>query len=627
MNVIEQLWRESIPMPDRRTIGEWGAQHVNFGNTTAFKGRYSVENTPWMREVQRAWQDRRCRQIDFIGPPQISGKSTNSELLMAWTICNEPCPMAYNTVNGGKADTFSDTRVERIFAATPELRKRLHPNPHKKTKNKIVWRDATFLLIQGAESEPNRQSDSIERQINDEVNLWERPWLSEMMKRTDAYADTRKVLNTSVGGTTNSEQHEQWMAGSQGEWAIPCPHCAKLFVPDVNWKQPEKSTVKFDMAAVKITSAGNFDFEEFDKGVHCECPHCKGRIEYNSDELALANRSGGALHANPSALPEHVSLRVNAFTIGRTSWAKLLHPWVKAVMGKSVHSKVEQAQFVRMVLSNFWEETPTVVHKNVPKGNYTRAEMRSPRSAWNDEWIRVMGVDFQHGSKGEGEHMFYVCRALSRDGRSRLVDAGRVQTWEQLRKRQIELGVPDSTRDRPGPWVLVDTGYNPQKVNEVCARYKWFGADGMDSPHFVHGPNSEFAGLRMYFSEQKNIDLGYGTAEAGRAFAAQFQWSSQSVQSILAELRAGRAQEWTVPMDIDQFCPEYGEQINSHHQIFKEEHRRLKLAERTGKPVNQLGRLEGDELVWARIGSTPDHLYDCESMICVIGLMAGVFKS
>lgn len=625
MNLIEKLWRDSIPMPDRREIGAWGGEHIDFGNTTAFKGKYSVENTPWMKEVQRAWKDRRCRQIDFIGPPQISGKSTNSEVLIGWNIVNEPCPMSYNTVTGGKADTWSDTRFERLAHSCPPLRQRFHPNPHKKTKNKIIFKDSTFLLIQGAESEPNRQSDSIERQINDEVNLWERPWMEEMINRTNAYPETRKVLNTSVGGTTGSEQHDHWMAGSQGNRAIPCPHCDKLFVPDLDWKEPKKSTMKFDMTAVRVTDRGGFDFTEFDKTVHAECPHCTRAMKYDRELLAELNRRGEYLHDNPSALPVHVSLRVNAFTIGFEPWPQILHAYVKAVMGKTVNSRMEMAQFVRMVLSSFYEEVPTIVHKNVPRGTYTRAEMVNGK--WSDEWIRVMAVDFQHGSKGEGEHVWFAARAFSRDGRSRLIDCGKIKTWEELRARQIELKIPDSTDGRVGPWVLVDTGYNPKKVNEVCARYRWFGADGADTEHFQHGPNSDFAGLKMYFSEPKRVDLGYGTAEAGRAFAIQFQWASQSVQSILAELRAGRAQSWEVPADIDQFCPEYATHINAHHQIFKEEHRRQKQAERTGKPMNTVGKIEGDELVWARIGSSPDHLYDCESMICVMGLMAGVYRS
>ena len=53
---------------------------------------------------------------------------------------------------------------------------------------------------QGAELDANRQSDSVEVQINDECQLWLAPWLTQMHARTRAFRETCKILNIGLGG-------------------------------------------------------------------------------------------------------------------------------------------------------------------------------------------------------------------------------------------------------------------------------------------------------------------------------------------------------------------------------------------------------------------------------------------
>ena len=113
----------------------------------------------------------------------------------------------------------------------------------------------------------------------------------------------------------------------------------------------------------------------------------------------------------------------------------------------------------------------------------------------------------------------------------------------------------------------------------------------------------------MLFSEPREIDIGFGTKEQGRMHAVYHLWAANKVQDILAAVRGGKGGDFEVPSDINEFCPEYAEHINSHRSHIE--------PDRKGQ----------ERRVWKRIGGWPDHLYDCESELTVLGLMAGLYKT
>ena len=620
MNLIESLVRESLPMPDHREIWDWAAENVDFGNMEAFKGTYNVENVPWTQEILRAFKNPRVRKICVMMPPQESGKTKAAEVCLSWRICERPAKMAFNAFTNVKAEQWSDTRWKQmvgdaeIRAACQAITSRLSHNRHNKKKRRIIFRDGSFLIIQGAELDANRQSDSVEVQINDECQLWLQPWMTQMHARTRAFKETHKILNIGLGGKIGSEWHQEFLNGNQGEWSHHCPSCDKLFQYRFNLRDPAGSNIHFDKTKVQIRTDGTLDFTEFRPTVYVTCPHCSHRIDYDPELLAHMNlesmrRGDGYVFKNPSAPPEVVSLHANAFAIGRRPWWAIVEPWIKATMGRSVFATSLLQQFITEELAEFWEERPQIIRKAVNSGDYTRREMADPKF-WKDEWIRLMAIDNQRGAAGDIRHRWFVCRAFAKDGRSRLVDCGRINEWADLRKKQVELGVRDYTADLPGPWVVCDMQYKPQEVQEICARYKWYGMLGQDTEKFRHEKGTIFApdqAQDFYFSDERTVDIGFGTIAGGRQVACYYLYSKQKIEDILATLRSGSSEPWEAPRDLEEFCPEYFEHINSHHQVM----------ESTKK---------GEKLVWRGIGHAPDHLYDCETELVVLALMAGVYR-
>jgi len=599
--------RDLFVEPDRRPIWQWAAEYIDLKSTEAFKGHYSVENTPWTRALLDAFANPYVREITFIAPPQESGKTFASQIAVLHRACNQPAKMAFNFPTNVKADTFSETKWQQSMNACSKIGERFSDNRHQKKRRRIIFRDGSYLIIQGAETAGNRQSDSFEVQVNDEVALWDRPWLAQMHNRLRAYRETRKIINISFGGVKGTEIDEHFRAGSQAEWSHHCPQCGRLFQYVFDLKSP-KCNIRFDLSKAVLHADGSLDLTEFAKTVfvNCQHPHCGFKMAWSPDLLARLNQNGEFVPMNPTAPPEIVSFHVNSFAIGRRPWSQILEPWVRMNLKGSIFATEVLKEFVQMELAEFWEDRPIVVSSALKLGDYARGDILKP-GAWKDEWIRLMAVDNQRGAHGDIPHRWFVCRAFARDGRTRLVDCGRVNEWEDIRTKQRELGVPDWTPERPGPWVVVDRAYDPTTVDEVCAKFEWFGMLGQPTDEFLHGPRSPYAGQRMLFTEPRAIDIGFGTPEAGRDFAVYYLWSSEKVQDLLAALR-DNPEQFALPSDLMNFAPEYADHINSHRQTMKMQ------------PTGQ------GKLTWVKIGGWPDHLYDCESMLVVLGLMAGVFR-
>lgn len=611
---IQQDFEAETVLPDRREVWEWAGGSrpdkadaaIDFGETTSFSGRYDISNVPQVKEFLRACKDYRVREVTFVAPPQDSGKTKGAETYIAWLIINSPCNMAWNTETNVKAERWSETRWEQMLTAVSGMGERFHANKHLKKKRQIIFRNGTFLLIQGAETEGNRSSDSVEVQINDEVHLWERPWLQQMHERTNAYRETRKIVNISTGGSKGSELHERFLAGNQLEWQHVCPGCRGLIPYVFNHRDP-RCNIRFDINAAVMHADGRLDLREFKKTVlvNCPDPKCGRRFGYDRERLAEMNRGGVYIPQNPDADPSIVSLHVNSFALGREPWHEILEPWVKLHIRGGVFAPEVLKEFVTKKLAEFWDDKPFAVTTELKLAGWTRAEVIRPKS-WPDEAYRIMTVDNQHGKKGDVPHRWFACVAFSLDGRMRVVDAGRINEWTDVKKKQVELGIPDPTEKAPGPWVLCDRRWDPVEVDEVCARYWWYGSMGSNQDEYVHPPTSPFAGTRQLFTEERLSDIGYGTQAMGRSFSKYYLWSSQRIQDLTATLRNQGKIEFA--RDITDWCPEMATQFNSHRQAM--------LTDRFGQ----------EKRTWVRIGDMPDHLWDCICQATVSGCMAGIFK-
>ncbi len=610
MSTLETAWRESFTVPDRRGIAEWANEHIKFGPASPFPGPYDAENLPHTKRILEAFADPHVRKITVSGCPQESGKTVAAQVCMAWQAVNDPAPIGFYADNDTKAGTFASTRWKQMQDSCDALKARVKVP----TKKQTIFRDGSFLLIRGAEAEGNRQSDTLRVVIMDEAWRYQDGWMGEIENRTKAFRRTSdwKVVELGTGGIVGSDFHNSHWNGTREVFETPCPHCGEFhgFTWDIRnggvfrWNEIEKS-------------GSVIDYNKSGQTAHIECPHCEKAIHYDADERRKMNMQGRWRPTNEDADGTHVSLTIPIFATG-SDWRDVVAKWIRIGKGRNIGQKQALKDFIMFDLAEFWEDRAIVEKKKLPYGGYTRQDMLDGK--WDREVVRIGTADYQEGMRGDREHFWFAVRAYAENGDSRLVDCGRVDEAEDLNERMLAAGVVQVPLEQQQvSRVFIDCAHKPNVVFDLCMKYHWLGIRGEDrdtknhSGQFAHsiqrvkgGP--VFKSYRNY-SELKWYATGIGTANRGRELQAPWRSiNNQGCEDILYELRTGKALDWTVPDDIDEWCEEYASHINSHAK--------QNVSKNPSKPDYKWSLVGGKE-------ANPDHLYDCEKYQVAAALIAG----
>jgi hypothetical protein len=266
------------------------------------------------------------------------------------------------------------------------------------------------------------------------------------------------------------------------------------------------------------------------------------------------------------------------------SWGRLaeLYLRAKAAARRGDVSLIQQFYQKRLALA--WREYLEDYKLDIVPGGYLKGE------SWDGEAgvdahgrlvpsgqtsacpLRILTVDCQM------DHMFLVVRAWAEDGSSRLIWDERVLTYTDVASVQERFGVHPNL-------VFIDAGYATYDVYRECASHGWTALMGDKRATFTHKVKGRKS-IERFYSPRRKVVLGRGQS------CSVFYWSNLNIKDTLARLRRNQNPDngpvWEVPDDIDE---DYLAQMEGEHRIKK-----------SGK------------WMWERIGSRPNHLFDCEAM-------------
>jgi phage terminase large subunit GpA-like protein len=380
-------------------------------------------------------------------------------------------------------------------------------------------------------------------------------------------------------GRVKTELFEAWERTDRREWQFTCPDCGT--------SQPWKwSGLKW---ADEKRADGSIDDTAITQSTHYQCAKCETKFHDDIAARRLLANSGSYVAQNPQPLTvpgKHVGFHCNALTLYYVAWSTLVLEWKKASELTAAGDKSALQVFVQKRLAEFWkdeEDEPGVV---LGGAGYRFADYANGE-AWEGEVYRFQTVDVQR------DHHWSVIRAWKSDGSSRLLWAGKVLTVEGLRELQQRMKVAD--------WaVFVDAQYNTATVYDNCARYGWTALHGSGENGFMHHPPGKRA-VQKIFSTLKNAQSPSG----GRARYIFF--ANEGAKDILARHRGGHAAPWEIPDDAG----------NDWHVQINAEIKRDTVQKITKQIVRR----------WCKIGSRPNHIFDCETMQVVAALIKGVIAA
>lgn len=302
------------------------------------------------------------------------------------------------------------------------------------------------------------------------------------------------MFNISNAGFKEDQLDEAWQAGTQQEYEVLCPGCAKYHVMRTGWdpKHPERGGLWYDRDKCRRDN-GTYDYNKLLPTLVYKMP-C-GHIVHNDIEQRRALSASGRYSEpfNTGALASDVSLRYQAVVCHDIDWLQLV---------KEKHAALR-------ALRNGNEE-PWRIYKQERECEFYSADSRpyqgqvvlnpalvKSREGLKDRAARLWAADKQRGYRAMGQlsHYWLVIRDVMENCDSRLVFEGLVQT-------DTELISTLDTHNCPRFAGVVDASWDTKAVMEMCYR-NGLNAVMANVSHrglFLHSDK-----VRRFYAEEKAI--------------------------------------------------------------------------------------------------------------------------
>ena len=582
-----------IAIPHGGSLVDWADGKLMIPYSVRFPVFIASESA-WLLEPMRAISDPKISRVD-VRMPAGAAKSLIGESLIAWCVDQFPGMIYYVWQTDDDAKDAMEDRIYPMLEANKILSNRLPTDRSKKRNAKIAFPHMTLYAVGANESAA--QSKRVKILIMEEPHLYE-PGMMKAFEDRTAGVKHPKILTLSTGSVLGDDSDITYCAGSCEEWQVACPHCGEY-----QTMTDARDRLVAQIDAETCDENGEYVWSKILPTVRYNCEKCGKDWPTDAPFRKYQSQTGHYQVTNLNAPEDHRSFHCEATAIHYEKFelSTLFMLKMQAVMAYKQGAIEPFRNYIQKQRALAWDERPTDTDVKAAwdrsKGEYLRKEPHE------FEITRFLTVDNQAGkaSKGQGAHRWYVCRSFS-VGECRLIDEGRVTSWEEVEEKRIELQV------EPGR-TLVDIGFDTAAVQAVCVRYGWQGLWGDSTgkrsyPHhdLVMTPQGQQRVVRHYpFSTPQIGHVGIGKEGVNRQ-ARYFFWCQTPIKDMWHRLKNGMTTyRWTVPQDVSDA---YREQTNV-------EFKKQQTEKKTGKK----------SWVWCVQSKKDNHLTDCDQMILVASLM------
>jgi len=588
---LESSYCRAFTPRDERELDEWARENIKVGAWSPWEGDFTTDRTPWIVEPLRVLGRPGPRRMTILGPAS-GGKSTIGEVFLAWLIDNAPGFAVWYAQDEEAAKEFAETRVQRFLGSCEKVSRWFPANRHMKRTQAIHFPHMSFVIQ--AANLGNVQSKHIRHMICDETHLWTPGMLAAAHKRTTRFAHNRTILELSTGSLEGDETEQAWNQGTKQRWQLFCVKCGTYHVP--RWSFGRADTpggVKWSQAAKRKDGVWNFRIVE--ETTEYECPNCSARYAANASNGYALNAHEQYTAPADDAMPNHYSFHWNCIA---SEFSKLGEIAVEYLQAKQAIKRGDMSllqEFTQKRLAEAWVDQLPEVETIELSGDYSLGDH------WEEEFRRFMTIDVQQ------THFWIVIRAWSKIGYSRLVWAGRAETWGECADIQEKNGIASS-------YVFADAGDFTDQVYTECAFRGWYAIKG-EVAH--QGYRKQRPGGRAVFEvcmfsggDERHLRNKMYPAQPKSGSAQRYcellLVSETRTAEALHLFRTGRAEGWSNAKDTPQ---EHKNQLASVVSRYRE-------IGKTGRKVRE----------WATIGKHGNHLWDCERYQIAAAVMSGILR-
>ena len=554
---------------------------------------YVASVSPWLIEPLRCLSDPKIYRVD-VRMPAGAAKSLIGEILIAKKFCDESGMIYYVWQADDEAGDAMEDRIYQLIESNDFLSRRLPRDRNKKRTHKLSAPHVTIYAVGANESAA--QSKRVNTLIMEEPHMWKPGMYKAFMDRTKSVKNPL-ILSLSTGSILNDESDKSYCSGSCEEWQVPCPHCNEY---QAMTDSRDRLLATIDDSTVDEN--GEYNWPALIPTVRYNCEHCGIDWPTDKDFRHEQAKQGRYKVTNPNAPSNHRSFHMEAVGIYYEGFelSEILKLKLEAVQSYKCGAIEPFKNYMQKQRAMAWDESPSNDDDKAAfdrtKGNYAKGDPHE------SELSRFLTIDNQAGkaSRGQGAHRWYTCRSFG-PTECRLIDEGRVSTWEEMEEKRIALGVEPRR-------TLVDCAFDTIAVQEVCVRYGWQALWGdttsKDSfPHHenVMTPSGPIQMVRHHpYSRPQAGHVGIGKS-GKQSQAVYYFWCQRPIKDQWHRLMDGMTTyRWTVPHDVSD---EYRKQTRVE---FKKQI--------TGKD----GKKKWE---WFFPKGCDNHLTDCDQMTLVAGWM------
>lgn len=589
---VADMFRAGFRPAERLSPADWCERHVAEIPYSPIPGAFRAANAPMMRDVMAAIANPRVRVVSIVASIQ-SSKTLAPELTLAYIIANMPGPALWLDVTDDAAKLQSETRLQPLFENVEPVKALFPLDKNKKRNRTIFFRNGMTLWILGANNRRNLQSRSIRWLFGDETWQWAPGRMVEAEARVAAFGRLGKCVFMSQGSRSGDDTDRKFKSTNQNEWCFTCPHCGAeqpFAWENIHWDAGAKS------------ADGAWDTLRASRTAYLLCARCGARFEDSDGVRARLNATAKFIPQNPNAAPDAVGYHWNSLAM--MSWGTLAEMFLRAKAQARSGNVADLAAFYQQRLGVAWREddeadfdtgffvetqekyalgeddwaeegvADAAARRFVPAREWT-GEADAPR-------LRFMTVDVQQG------YFFFVVRAWSPTGDSRLIMCGMAQIFADLTELRDKWRVPPR-------FLFIDGSFETQRVAAFAAENDavvLMGDRVAGRAFFQHADKRS----RVY-SPRRLIKTG-----ASKKPAESYYFSNLSCKDKLAELRRNEREKWELPRDVPA---DYLRQLGSEYRT----------EGASGKPI------------WLRRGQRPNHYWDCETMQVCAAFMTRLFEN
>lgn len=234
---MKTLLKEFLKPPEKLTVSQWADLNRFLPQgVTSEPGRWRTNRTPYLKDILNCISSKGTMYIVIMSCNQV-GKGEVINNAIGYFIHQDPSPMLMVQPTVEAAEGYSQTKLNPMFEACRVLKERMK-GLQQKVRKKIF--PGGFLLIVGANSPTGLASNTVKSAFLDEVDRYpdgagkEGDQIELAIKRTDNFAQSRKIVITSTPGEEERSKVNDWYKRSTQEvWCVPCPSCRDYTHPTI----------------------------------------------------------------------------------------------------------------------------------------------------------------------------------------------------------------------------------------------------------------------------------------------------------------------------------------------------------------------------------------------------------